>query len=82
MKVSFCEKKTKKSNSRNEDKRIKKYFQILLLVFILTSFSIILYMSNIKEEKESININSQDYVSVFNETELKKILFYSQKKEK
>lgn len=82
MKVSFCEKKTKKQKIQNEDKKIKKYFQILLLLFVLTTFSIILYMSNIKEENKSTNINTQDYVSVFNETELKKILFYSYEKKK
>ena len=77
MKVSFFEKSLRKSNIQTEESRIKKYFQILLLVFIITFFSFVLAINEIVKENEMENLNSQDYVSVFNETDLKKILFFS-----
>ena len=77
MKVSFFEKSLKKSKGQTEESRIKKYFQILLLVFIITFFSFVLVINEIVKENEMENLNSQDYVSVFNETDLKKILFFS-----
>ena len=77
MKVSFFEKSIKKSNRPNEEKRIKKYFQILLLVFTVTLFTFVLSINEVIKENEIENSNPQDYVSVFNETNLKKVLFYS-----
>lgn len=71
MKIAFYQ-KTKK-----EEKGIKKYFEILLLVFTLTIITVILALSHFEEKAMDENINTEDYVSVFKESELYEILFKS-----
>ena len=69
MKIAFYQ-KTKK-----EEKSIKKYFEVLLLVFTLTVFTVILALSDLDRKIEEDNINTEDYVSVFKESELYDIIF-------
>ena len=76
MKVSFFEKKVKKQNTQTDEKTVKKYFKILFLVFTLTLFTVVMSINEFIKEIEIENTISQDYVSVFNETDLKKVLFY------
>ncbi|MBO5356805.1 MAG: hypothetical protein J6A53_06720 [Clostridia bacterium] len=58
-----------------EDKKIKNYFEILLLVFTLTAITVILSLSQMDEKINDEKPNTEDYVSVFKESELHEILF-------
>lgn len=71
MKTFFSEKNI---SSLNENK-LKKYFEIMLLVFTLTSLTIILSLSWMNNEIEAKKENTEDYVAVFKESELHEILF-------
>lgn len=62
---------------KREDKKFKKYFEVLLLVFTLTLITVILALSRINEKIDAENDISKDYVSVFKESELYEILFSS-----
>ena len=74
MKTTFYQ-KTKK-----EEKRIEKYFEILLLMFTLTAITVILVLSNLDEKVKEESINTEEYVSVFKESELHEILFEGSEK--
>lgn len=82
MRISFFERKQNVQKEQKEEKRIKKYFQILLLIFTVTFLTVTLTIDKITEGIERKNLNSQDYVSVFNETDFKKTLFYSHNSDK
>lgn len=69
MKISFSQ------VVKKEEKRIKKYFEALLLVFTLTAITVILALSQLDNKIEEEKVNSEDYVSVFKESELHEILF-------
>lgn len=69
MKISFSQ------VIKKEEKRIKKYFEVLLLVFTLTAITVILALSQIDEKIEYKDANTEDYVSVFKESELHEMLF-------
>ena len=74
MKIAFYQKVQK------EEKRIKKYFEVLLLVFTLASIAVILALSDLDKKIEKEASNTEDYVSVFKESELHEILFESTEK--
>ncbi len=63
---------------KKEEKTIKKYFEILLLVFTLTAITVILALSQIDEKIEEEKVNTEGYVSVFKESDLYEMLFSSQ----
>lgn len=69
MKISFYQREKK------EEKSIKKYFEVLILVFTLTVITVILALSNLDNSAREENINTEDYVSVFKESEIYDILF-------
>ena len=60
---------------KKEDKSIKKYLEVLILVFTLTVITVILALTNFDSRAREENINTEDYVSVFKESELYDILF-------
>ena len=66
---------------KKEEKSIKKYFEILLLVFTLTSITVILALSNFESRAKEEYINTEDYVSVFKESELYEFIFQSSEEE-
>lgn len=69
MKISFYQREKK------EEKSIKKYLEVLILVFTLTVITVILALTNFDSRAREENINTEDYVSVFKESELYDILF-------
>lgn len=69
MKILFYQREKK------EDKSIKKYLEVLILVFTLTVITVILALTNFDSRAREENINTEDYVSVFKESELYDILF-------
>jgi len=69
MKISFYQREKK------EEKSIKKYLEVLILVFTLTVITVILALTNFDSKAREENINTEDYVSVFKESELYDILF-------
>ncbi len=60
---------------KKEEGNIKKYFDVILLVFTLTIITVILILSKLDEISEEQMKNSTDYVSVFKESELYNVLF-------
>lgn len=69
MKISF------NSLSKKEEKNLKKYFEVLLLVFTLTAITVILALSQLDSKIDEEKTNTEDYVSVFKESQLHEILF-------
>ena len=69
MKISYS------ISQKREEKKIKKYFEVLLLVFTLTAITVILSLSQLDHKLKEEKNNTEDYVSVFKETELYEILF-------
>jgi len=69
MRVSFTHKYKK------EEGIIKKCFEILLLAFTLTVIATLLALSRMDSKIEEAKENSKDYVAVFKESELHKVLF-------
>ena len=75
MKTNINNKTGKKSKENKIE--IKKYFQILLLVFTITVLTIALSADKIIKEVEANKENLNEYVSVFLENDLEKLLFDS-----
>lgn len=69
MRVSFTHKYKK------EDGGIKSCFEILLLAFALAAIATLLALSRLDSKIEEEKENSKDYVAVFKESELHKVLF-------
>lgn len=69
MKISF------NLLSKKEEKSFKKYFEVLLLVFTLTAITVILALSQLDSKIDEEKSNTEDYVSVFKESQLHEILF-------
>ena len=78
MKTNINNKITK--NSKENKIEIKKYFQILLLVFTITVLTIVLSADKIIKEVEANKENFNEYVSVFLENDLENLLFDSDEK--
>ncbi|MBR2025459.1 MAG: hypothetical protein IKA02_06605 [Clostridia bacterium] len=73
MKISYNKKPTK----NKEEMKIIKTFRILTLVFTLTLFVAIFSINKLNETMENYKENSTEQVTVFNESNLEKILFYT-----
>ena len=78
MKININNKITK--NSKENKIEIKKYFQILLLVFTITVLTIVLSADKIIKEVEANKENFNEYANVFLENDLEKLLFDSDEK--
>lgn len=78
MKININNKTTK--NSKENKIEIKKYFQILLLVFTITVLTIVLSADKIIKEVEANKENFNEYANVFLENDLEKLLFDSDEK--
>lgn len=75
MKTNINNRTIKKSKENKIE--IKKCFQILLLVFTITVLTIALSADKIIKEVEANKENLNEYVSVFLENDLEKLLFDS-----
>lgn len=75
MKIEICQREKKDEN------KLRKYFEMLILVFVLTVGTLIFTFNKINEISEKQKDQWADYVSVFKESELHGVLFPSNEKD-
>ncbi len=63
--------------SKGEEGKFKKALEVLMLVFSLTMITVILALSELKENESKNSSYSEEYVSVFKESEFYEILGFS-----
>ena len=72
MKTSFV---TQKSKKENEDKKLKKCFQLLTLIFTISLLTLGVFFSWLDKIIDEKTEEKQDYVYVFKESKLHQIIF-------
>ena len=72
MKTSFV---TQKSKKENEDKKLKKCFQLLTLIFTISLLTLGVFFSRLDKIIDEKTEEKQDYVYVFKESKLHQIIF-------
>ena len=72
MKTSFV---TQNSKKENEDKKLKKCFQLLALIFTISLLTLGVFFSRLDKIIDEKTEEKQDYVYVFKESKLHQIIF-------
>ena len=72
MKTFFI---TRKNKKESEDKKLKKCFQLLTLIFTISLLTLAVFFTKLDEAIENKTEEKENYASVFKESKLHQIIF-------